>query len=101
MRLRFPLLLVTSTLGFCGFGCGSASDAQTEGPETPPTRGNASTPPSTSPSLVLFGGERALDPSGSAPPKFLGDTWTWDGTRWNPIQGAGPSARASAAMIGF
>jgi hypothetical protein len=51
--------------------------------------------------VVLFGGEQALDASGATAPKFLGDTWTWDGTRWSEIKGTGPSPRATAAMIGI
>jgi hypothetical protein len=46
--------------------------------------------------IVLFGGKNG-DPrvQGGA---VLGDTWTWDGKRWNQQEVAGPSPRFSAAM---
>lgn len=39
--------------------------------------------------LVVFGGRTAS--------RLLGDTWTWDGTRWAGAAGAGPSPRTGAA----
>ena len=40
--------------------------------------------------LLLFGGRTA--------DRLLGDTWTWDGSRWTAAAGGGPSPRTGAAV---
>lgn len=49
--------------------------------------------------LVVFGGNAVLFGSPGAAPPLLSDTWEWDGGRWHRFAGAGPSARAEAAMV--
>ena len=44
--------------------------------------------------VLLFGGFQGA--AGTFTP--LADTWTWDGTTWTQVQGAGPSARGLVAM---
>ena len=46
--------------------------------------------------IVLFGGKNG-DPRVLGGP-LLGDTWTWNGTRWTQLDVKGPSARTGAAM---
>jgi len=46
--------------------------------------------------LVLFGGFGS--PSPNALTQSLGDTWTWDGTRWTQRDVAGPPPRDGAVM---
>ena len=44
---------------------------------------------------VLHGGQVP----GAVPPRLLGDTWTWNGTRWTEHAGTpGPGLRTGAAM---
>ena len=45
--------------------------------------------------LVLFGGYRGTGPQRVR----LGDTWEWDGDRWQLVSQAGPSPRNNAAMV--
>ena len=47
--------------------------------------------------VVMFGGD-AIDDGFDNQVVPLGDTWTWDGTNWSPVAGAGPSPRTAAAM---
>ena len=46
--------------------------------------------------VILFGGE-----TGDQPEVFLGDTWTWSGAGWTPINVDGPVASAGMAMATF
>ena len=47
--------------------------------------------------IVLFGGGRDL--YNGQQPTFFGDTWAWDGTRWQQrLTASGPSPRISARM---
>jgi hypothetical protein len=51
--------------------------------------------------VLLFGGYETYYPTGSslAYARQLGDTWSWDGTRWSAEQStASPAARTDAAM---
>jgi hypothetical protein len=48
--------------------------------------------------VVLFGGNRVLFGTRQDEDTFLGDTWEWDGRRWDQIKVSGPSPRAEAAM---
>lgn len=45
--------------------------------------------------LVLFGGYRVV----AGKQVRLGDTWEWDGKRWQQVSASGPSPRNGAAMI--
>jgi hypothetical protein len=47
-------------------------------------------------SRVLFGDD-SLPANRDAARRLLGDTWTWDGTRWTETGGVQPSPRAEAA----
>jgi hypothetical protein len=47
--------------------------------------------------VVLFGGVSAPDASNQQ--MFLGDTWTWDGTRWTRAADAGPRGRYAHGMV--
>lgn len=50
---------------------------------------------STQEVVLLFGGHAA----GARGFTTFGDTWTWDGTRWEEVHGAGPSARDGARAV--
>lgn len=48
--------------------------------------------------LVLFGGASA--PSGASQAQtFFGDTWTWDGARWELVAETGPRGRYAHGMV--
>jgi N-acetylneuraminic acid mutarotase len=70
----------------------SWSFAQT-GASTPPGRCFASMA-TMGDKVALFGGNSRLLGSELGP---FNDTWTWDGTTWTQLNGAGPSARYGAA----
>jgi hypothetical protein len=46
--------------------------------------------------VVLFGGVSAPDSAGAQ--RRLGDTWRWNGTRWQMATDTGPAARTAHAM---
>jgi hypothetical protein len=46
--------------------------------------------------VMLFGGVSAPDSAGSQ--HYLGDTWRWNGTRWNQAADTGPAPRNAHAM---
>jgi N-acetylneuraminic acid mutarotase len=49
--------------------------------------------------IVLFGGEgSSVNDAGSPISPYLGDTWTFDGTTWAPVNVTGPSARTDHTM---
>jgi hypothetical protein len=48
--------------------------------------------------VVLFGGVSAA-PAPNQPQAFLGDTWTWDGRRWQKLSDAGPPGRYAHGMV--
>jgi hypothetical protein len=60
----------------------------------PPARQSAAVAPLDG-KLVLFGGNGVM---GAYFGQSLEDTWTWDGTAWDQLDVAGPSARGFAVM---
>lgn len=63
--------------------------------DTPPARAEAAMVyDSIRRRLVLFGGHRVVDGERIR----LGDTWEWNGHRWEQVSSDGPSARNGAAM---
>jgi len=63
--------------------------------KTPPARAEAGIAyDSERKRIVLFGGYRTLNGERIR----LGDTWEWDGHRWEQMSSEGPSARNGAAM---
>ena len=48
--------------------------------------------------VVVFGGLAGRAPGGSGPPPTLGDTWEFDGARWEQRTADGPSPRASPGI---
>ena len=51
--------------------------------------------------VILFGGATSIhQPDGTNTAVSLGDTWLWDGKRWQQLDVAGPPAR-SAAMAAY
>ena len=50
---------------------------------------------------ILFGGHFETSTNSDPPSDYYGDTWSWNGSSWTQLEGAGPGSRSLAAAAPF